>query len=136
MLTKKIKYTDYNGEEREETLYFNLNKAELMQWELSEKGGLRARLERIIESKDVPSIAKIFEEIIEKSYGIKSADGRRFIKNKEIFEEFKQTEAYSEFYMQLATDSKAAIAFVRAIIPSDIDTSDLGSAIPAPANNG
>lgn len=121
MLTKVIPYKDYNGEDQKFTAYFHLSKAELLQWELSEDGGLKARLERIIDSKDVPAIAKTFEEIIEKSYGVKSPDGKRFIKSKELLDEFKQTEAYSDFYMELATNDKAAIAFVKAVIPNDVD---------------
>lgn len=120
MLSKSIKYVDYNGEEREEQCYFNLSKAELMEWEFSEEGGLRAKLEKIIATKDVPKIAAMFKEIIMKSYGVKSPDGRKFIKNKEVLDEFMQTEAYSELYMELATDSDAASAFVNGIIPKDI----------------
>lgn len=117
MFEKKIKYIDYNGEEREEVFYFHLNKAEIMEWELSEVGGLRARLEKIIASKDIPEIAAIFKEIIMKSYGVKSPDGKKFIKNKEVLNDFMQTEAYSELYMSLATDTDAASEFINKVIP-------------------
>lgn len=119
MLIKKVTYTDYNGEERTDTLYFNLNKSELMKWELSQQGGLKAKLEQIIESKDVPAIAQVFEEIISKSYGVKSPDGKRFIKSKELLDEFMQTEAYSELYMTLATNSDEANKFIKGILPKE-----------------
>ena len=119
MLAKAMTYTDYNGNERTETFYFNLTKAELMQWELKEVGGLRAKLEKIIASKNQPEIAEMFAEVIDKAFGIKSPDGRRLIKNPEILEEFKQTEAYSDLYMELATDAKAASSFVEQIIPTN-----------------
>lgn len=120
MLKKTVKYVDYNGEEREEDFYFNLTKAELTQMQLSEKGGLDALLDRILQTRDEPSMIKMFKEIIDLSYGVKSADGRRFIKNQEVLDDFRQTEAYSELFMELATDSEAAGEFINGIVPKDV----------------
>lgn len=117
MLVKTIKYEDYNGETREETFYFNLSKAELTEMELSVHGGYDKYLEKIINTKDTPEMIKIFKELIKKSYGEKSEDGRRFIKSDELTTAFMQTEAYSELYMELALDDKAAAEFVNGILP-------------------
>ena len=118
MLKKTIEYTDYNGVERKEDFYFNLNKAELMEWEFSKSGGLKNRLEQIIATQDIPAIAAVFKEIIVKAYGVKSPDGKRFIKNQEVLDEFVQSEAYSNLYMELSTDEKAASDFINAVIPA------------------
>lgn len=120
MLKKTIKYVDYNDEEREEDFYFNLTKAELTQMQLSEKGGLDAVLDRMLQTRDEPSMIKMFKEIIDLSYGVKSTDGRRFIKNQEVLDDFRQTEAYSVLFMELATDSKAAADFINGIVPKEI----------------
>ena len=80
MLSKKIKYTDYNGVEREETFLFNLSKAELMEMELGTAGGLADMIKSIVAAQDTPSIVKIFKKIILKAYGEKSPDGKRFLK--------------------------------------------------------
>ena len=120
MLKKTIKYTDYNGVERTEDFYFNLTKAEIMEMQLSTTGGLDEMIQRIIATQDVPAIAKIFKDLVLKAYGQKSPDGRRFIKNEELTEEFSQTEAYSELYMSLATDADAASAFINGIVPKDV----------------
>ena len=120
MLKKRIAYTDYNGTKREEDFYFNLNKAEIMEMEMSTTGGLTEMINRIIETQDAPSIIKVFKDIIMKSYGEKSPDGKRFVKNKELSEAFAQTEAYSELFMELASDSEAASKFVNGIIPEDM----------------
>lgn len=120
MYKETITYTDYNGNERTEDFYFNLTEAELTDMNYSVRGGLQTMIKRIVDTQDTPSIAKIFKEMIFKSYGQKSDDGRRFIKSRELSEEFSQTEAYSKLYMKLATDSKAAGAFVNGIIPSDL----------------
>lgn len=120
MLKKTITYTDYNGVERTEDFYFNLTKAEIMEMQLSTTGGLDEMIQRIIATQDVPAIAKIFKDLVLRAYGQKSPDGRRFIKNEELTEEFSQTEAYSELYMSLATDADAASAFINGIVPKDV----------------
>ena len=120
MLKKTIKYTDYNGVERTEDFYFNLNKAEIMEMQLTTVGGLDAYLKKIISAQDMPTLMRIFKDLILKSYGVKSDDGRRFIKNEKLREEFEQTEAYSILYMELSTDAESAAAFVNGIIPADV----------------
>jgi len=120
MLKKTIKYTDYDGNEREEDFYFNLSKAELIEMQMGISGGLEKKLRKIISSQDIVEIMAIFKEIILKAYGEKSADGKRFIKSKELSEAFTQTEAYSELFMQITTDEKLASEFVNGIIPKDI----------------
>lgn len=117
MLTKSITYVDYNGEERTENFYFNLNKAEIMEMEMSTTGGLAEMINRITAEKDAPKIIKIFKEIILKAYGEKSLDGKRFVKSEELSNAFAQTEAYSELFMELATDPDAAAAFINGIVP-------------------
>lgn len=128
MLKKNIKYTDYNGVEREETFLFNLSKAELMEMEMGTTGGMAETIQKIVETQDVPSIIKIFKDLILKAYGEKSADGKRFVKVNEsgvpLSIGFSQTEAYSTLFMELAQDADAASNFIKGIIPSDIDISD------------
>lgn len=128
MLKKTIKYTDYNGVERNEDFLFNLTKAELMEMELTTTGGMAEMIQQIVKAQDTPSIIKIFKEIILKAYGEKSADGKRFIKVNEaglpLSVEFAQTEAYSELFMELSTDADAAANFIKGIIPAGVEISD------------
>lgn len=119
MFKKTMTYTDYNGEKRTEDFYFNMTRAEVTEMELSIEGGLSAMIQRVTEEKDVPAIIQIFKDLVLRSYGKKSPDGRRFIKSKELSEEFSQTEAYSDLFMELATDSAKAAAFVNGIMPQD-----------------
>lgn len=120
MIKKTVTYTDYNGLERTEDLYFNLTKAELLEMEMGVSGGFAEMIKSVTNSKDAPSIIKIFKDIVFKSYGEKSPDGKRFIKSDEISTAFSQTEAYSIIFMELATDSKAAAEFVNGIMPADM----------------
>ena len=124
MLKKTINYTDYNGMERKEDFYFNLNKAEVAEMELSTEGGLAEMIQKIVSSKDTPSIVKIFKDLILKAYGEKTPDGKRFVKSKELSDAFAQTEAYSELFMELATDAETASAFVNGIMPNDFGVSN------------
>lgn len=117
MLKKTMTYTDYNGEKRTEDFYFNLSKAELAEMEMSIDGGLKSKLVKIIEAKDTPTIISMFKEIVLKSYGEKSDDGRRFVKSPDISKAFSETEAYSDLFMELATNAGAAADFINAIIP-------------------
>lgn len=121
MLKKTVTYIDYNNVERTEDFYFNLTKAEVVEMELGTTGGFVDMLQKIIDAKDQPAIIKVFKDMVFKAYGVKSADGKRFIKSKELSEEFAQTEAYSNIFMELAFDADAGSAFVKGIIPADLD---------------
>lgn len=116
MIKKIINYTDYDGNEREESFYFNLTESEIIEMEFSTTGGLTQMIEKIVETRDSTRIMSIFKEIILKSYGEKSADGRRFIKSKEISEEFSQTPAYNKLFMELVTDAQKASDFVNGLV--------------------
>ena len=122
MLKKTIKYTDYNGVERSEDFYFNLSKAEVMEMEMSTIGGLGEQINKVIQTQDNPTIIKIFKDLILRAYGEKSADGKRFVKNEEMKIAFQETEAYSNLFIELATDANAASAFINGIIPQNINT--------------
>lgn len=124
MLKKTITYTDYNGVERTEDFYFNLSKAEVMEMEMSTAGGLAERIQRIVSTQDAPAIIKIFKDLVLDAYGEKSLDGKRFLKVDEngnrLSVAFSQTEAYSQLFMELATDADAAAKFVNGIVPADM----------------
>jgi hypothetical protein len=120
MLRKTISYTDYDDNERTEDFYFNLNKAELVELELSENGGLSRYVERAAQANDTKTLIGIFKDLVLLGYGEKSNDGKRFIKNDELREAFKQTEAYSTLFMELATDNVAASEFVNGLLPAEL----------------
>ena len=124
MIKKTVTYTDYNGVERTENFYFNLNKAEVMEMEMSTDGGMAESIQKIVDAKDAPAIIRVFKDLVLKAYGVKSDDGRQFKKAKpdgtRYADDFKETEAYSQIFMELATDADAAAKFVNGIIPTDL----------------
>lgn len=124
MLKKTITYTDYNGNKRTEDFWFNLTETEITEMQLGVHGGYTAMLNKIIAAQDTPTLIKIFKDLILDAYGEKSDDGKRFVKEARdgyrLSNDFKQTEAYSILYMELATDAKAASEFVNGIVPKTI----------------
>lgn len=120
MLKKAIRYTDWNGVEREEDFYFNLTKSEIARMQFEAGGTLADRIRNIIRAKDTTEIMKIFEGIILKAYGKKSDDGRRFMKSEEISREFTESPAFDELYFELISDSNKFADFVNALIPADL----------------
>lgn len=123
MLKKTIKYTNFDGVEVEEDFYFHISKAELAKLQILHSkydDGFSGYLKAIVDAKDPKQIMNAFEEILRLSYGIRSEDGRRFVKSETLFDEFKQTEAYSELYYGLVTDAINSSEFVKALLPSDV----------------
>lgn len=123
MLKMTRTYTDFNGVERTEDFYFNFTKAEMIDMKYSREGGFENYLQKVIDAKDQNEIVKLFKDLVLQAYGEKSEDGRRFVKSKEISEAFSQTEAYSDIFMELASDEKKAADFVNGILP-DIQRDD------------
>lgn len=120
MLKKTISYTDYDGNRRTEDFYFNLNKAEVMEMELSTEGGLEKYIKKIVDAKDNSKIVALFKDLVLRAYGEKSEDGKHFRKSVERSEDFSQTEAYVTLFMELTTNADAASAFVNGIVPQDL----------------
>lgn len=120
MLKKTISYEDFDGNKRTEDFYFNLTQAELAEMEMMASGGLDKLIARIISAKDPAVTLSMFKDIIKKSYGVKSPDGKRMDKSEEAFREFAETEAYSVLFMELATDANAAAEFCKGIMPKGV----------------
>lgn len=117
MIAKTLTYQDFDGNEITETFYFNLSKAELMEMQVSVDGGFDQLIKKVSEEKDPAKLLNLFKMFVLKSFGIKSDDGKRFIKNDAYTEAFTQTNAYSDLYMFLLSDTNAAIDFITGIVP-------------------
>lgn len=120
MLKKTITYEDFNGETVSEDFFFHLSKAELIELEMSQEGGLSQWLQNVVAAEDGKTIIAEFKKIILGAYGKRSPDGKRFVKNQELRDEFESTEAYSVLFVELCTDTDAAIEFVNGVIPKNM----------------
>ena len=120
MYKKNIKYTDFNGNECSEDFYFNLSASELMRMQVSKNGGLAESIVKASKANDMKTIFEIVEDFIEKSYGVRSEDGKRFSKDPKHFEEFKQSPAYDVLFMELITDDTKASEFINGVVPVEV----------------
>jgi hypothetical protein len=120
MLEKTITYTDFFGEKQTETFYFHLGKADLTEMSFLTPDGLAGYLRTIIDEENSQEILRFFKEIVAKSIGQRTADGKRFIKNDAITAEFMETNAYEELFMELMTNETYAAEFIKAILPADL----------------
>lgn len=134
MLKKTIKFSNLDGEEVSEDFYFHISKAELIEMEMSHSGGLSEWLRNVVADEDGKSIISEFKKIILGAYGERSPDGRRFIKNQELRDEFEQTDAYSVLFVELVTNTDAAIEFVNGVMPQGLV--EEAAKIAAAANGG
>lgn len=120
MFKKTFTYTDYNNVVRTEEHYFHLTKSELVKMQMGTEGGYAELLQRAIDAKDVAVIISVLDELIDKSYGVKSLDGKRFEKSPELVRAFKETEAYDQMFMEMLSDADKAAEFVNGILPADM----------------
>lgn len=120
MYNKVVNYVDFDGNERRETLQFNVTETELRNFELSMNGGIHAYLEKLVEKLDLKSMSQFLNDFVDLSYGEKSLDGRRFVKNPQILEDFKSSLAYDTFMNEMLHDDKAAAAFINGIFPKQL----------------
>lgn len=121
MRRETISYKDYDGNEREEMFYFNLTREECISIHAKTPGGLGAVLDRIVKANDRGVIHATFEDLLGKSYGVKSEDGRRLMKGKdgEFFAAFKETLAYDELICKLISVPGYAAEFFNDVIPTE-----------------
>ena len=117
MLIKEIKYIDYNGKERTETFYFNLNKAEVVELDFEYEGGIIKKLNDLAQHGTPKELLEFFKQLVSKAYGEKTEDGRRLVKSDEVFTKFSQTEAYSELFTELLSSEESMSAFVNGVVP-------------------
>ena len=139
MLKKPITYEDFDGNEQTEVFYFHLSEHELIDMEVEHEKGFEAFIQKIIETKDRKGLIDLFKQIILLTYGVKSEDGKRFIKSDELRTEFAQTAAYNALFLELATSDKAAAEFLKGVVPKklgkEIDKAMSSSAEPSTSNS-
>lgn len=120
MYKKTIAYYTYDDEPEKivEDFYFNINRAEIIQMQWGIKGGFEKYMTELLIKRDEPKILEFFTDLVKKSYGKRSPNGRGFIKNQEILDEFVQSEAYSELLTELVSNEEAASEFITNVFSS------------------
>lgn len=120
MYRTSVKYENFNGVEKERTLYFNLTNQELAEMKYSTNGDFEEIIEEVIKNKDYVKMLNVFEELVKKAYGEKSEDGEYFDKSEEVFNRFKYSNAYDAFMNKLMTKDDELQNFVFNVIPKSL----------------
>lgn len=120
MITKNITYTDYNGETRTESLFFNLNQTELMEMAYSDGENISNTLTKAMADKDLGTIVRFLKKFIAIAYGEKSEDDRFFVKTEEKRNNFVCSAAFDALLTELvnSNDSNTVEAFIAGVVPS------------------
>ena len=119
MLKKSITFEDFNGNKRTKEYYFNLSTAEVVEMETSVDGGYADMLKRIIAATDANNLIKEFKAFILAAIGEKSEDGEYFTKNDDIRNRFASSPAYSELFVELASNANSAAEFFIGVLPAE-----------------
>lgn len=120
MLRKEVEYKDFDGNDRKDVLWFHLNEVEITEMDIETSGGLVKYMESIIDTKDVNRLITIFKDLLIRSYGERSMDGKHFYKDDKIRNEFVSSAAYPVLYMEMVSDANKAVEFINGIVPSNI----------------
>lgn len=128
MLSRTFRFKGYDGKEHEETWWFNLSEDELYRMELTNLGGMNGMMNRLMRQEKPKEIVDMFEEIILGSVGERSLDGRKFMKKKksptdpwgEVAEDFRETPAYSQLFIELVSDGEKLADFLKGVIPEEV----------------
>jgi len=133
MLKKKITYTDYNGMERNDDFYFNMTEREIVML-LARLGvdDMKEYANKLVESGDAKAMFSFIDDIILSSIGAKSEDGKRFVKNQKIRDDFEQSEAYNVLFMDFLQNPSTASSFASAIVAKAKSKPSLADAAKSP----
>lgn len=116
MIKKEIRFTDFDGNNQVEEAYFNLTEPEIVRLDAKFVGGLDAFTKNIDPVNRPEEVVDLFEDVLSSSYGVKSEDGRRFVKDPVVVGQFLDSAAYSALFMELLSDAEAAAAFMEGVL--------------------
>lgn len=137
MFCKILEYTNYNDEQKANKFYFNLDEVEVIRFEAAYPNGIQAHVEELAEKNDRAGVVALLEDLIIKSYGIKSEDGETFEKSDEIYNHFKNTAAYNQLFVDLLSgDGKKAIEFFNNVVLSAVNRAKAKQQVDEPSGVG
>lgn len=120
MYKTTVEYEDFNGEKKKRTLYFNLSQSELTELKYESNGALEEKIIEIVGTKDRSEMMLLFTKIIKMAYGEKSEDGEYFIKNEDVYNRFKYSNAYDAFIDTLISNDDELANFIKHTLPKKL----------------
>lgn len=130
MISKTIKFRNFNDEEEVGTFYFNMSKGELVKQQMGAINqhveSFQDKLEKIGKNLQGAELIEVLDEIILDGYGEKTTDGKNFTKVRNgvrLVENFMSSGAYSELVVELCTVEGAMADFINGLMPADLKES-------------
>lgn len=130
MIKENISWKGHDGNPANKTLYFNLTRFEIahdMELEVLEsrfkkfeEEVIRDNVQRQMTPPETREMLDIVQTLIKHSYGVRSADGKRFTKNEEVWTEFVEIGAFDAFIWYLFEDTDRANRFMEGIWPEEL----------------
>lgn len=122
MITKRIKYIDFNDVERTEDFMFAMSKTDMILL-FAKYGDVGEHVKRLAKKDDKEEFFRfLIDDIISKSYGVRTDDGASFKKDPEAIARFRGSPALDELLIELLEDDSGGriMAFIEGIAPSDL----------------
>lgn len=127
MIKMNVSAETFDGDMVTETLWFHMNKVDLIELQQSEPGGFTDTLQAFMSRKpedwtmsDKFKLFDFFRAMVDKAYGERSSDGKRFRKSPEILANFKDSIFYDEFVLSLLEDEEKSIKFFNGVMPKSL----------------
>jgi len=120
MYKTTVEYEDFNGEKKKRTLYFNLSQSELTELKYESNGALEDKIVEIVATKNRSEMMLLFTKLLKMAYGEKSEDGEYFIKNEEVYNRFKYSNAYDAFLEKLVESDSELENFIKYVLPKKL----------------
>lgn len=127
MIKMNVSAETFDGDMVTETLWFHMNKVDLIELQQSEPGGFTDTLQAFMSRKpedwtmsDKFKLFDFFRTMVDKAYGERSSDGKRFRKSPEILANFKDSIFYDEFVLSLLEDEEKSIKFFNGVMPKSL----------------
>ena len=119
MLKKTLTYTDYNGNEVTDDLYFHLSTMEVVriqtELDMQEDEELDEYALRLGREKNLKEILQFIDLIVQRSYGVRSSDGKRFDKSPKVLDDLLASPKYDALISELLFVDGAAQEFASSV---------------------
>lgn len=112
MYKKDVKYKDFNGNEQTDTVYCYYLESDMIDIDFN-------KMAMIFAKNDQMEFVRFMKNFILDAYGIKSIDGKHFIKNEEQKKQFSQSQAFATLLIMIVSDEKEAQIFMKNVLPQE-----------------
>lgn len=130
MYITTVKYEDFDGKTIKKNLLFHMSTKDWVKADAEKKavGGYEQYLSKQLgepgSNVEPAVVLETLEDIIRRSYGERSEDGEKFVKDPERTDHFMESLAYDAFLDDLIYTDGFSTAFVQALIPKGAKPKD------------